>query len=320
MKKFVLAIFMAVCASGMHAQTKDVDTVNINVEAPSEELSDSTGATDSKSSKKAKIEKKTSKDNLEEMASLLRQFNAIAMANQQEKTDYSKIYFPVEGKNKFMRRHHVVQQMALSLMGGGDNDSDEDDGSPVSNLSDEDYSDQQEKYDGKPNFGFSVDLSFLFIPGVIEGDNLRINKFGAGYSLGLVAAFDKQEHYGVSCDFLLKLGAETGYAHKMGIGMDLLFGTGKSGGMSYDVPDNLKDDDDIYAESYSSWCLKYGTQLWVRSSLLSSGINNTNVRLFIRYVYSKNPNPETERYEGGTTINNWMEESWQVGLQLCYEF
>lgn len=321
MKKFILAIFMAVCASGMHAQTEDVDTVNINVEVPSEELSGDNEEQDIKPNLKnsKKMSAPKSKDNFEDMEAMFRRFNAMAMANQQveTKTDNSKIYFPVEGKRKFWRRHHIVQQISISGLTGDDKDAEEEE--PTGKVSGEDYQDQQDKHkDG--HLGGSIDLSFLLVPGVIEGDNLRINKFGVGYSLGLIAAFDNQKHYGVTCDFLFKLGVETGYAHKMGIGLDALLGTGKSGGISYEISDDAKDDDDIYADPYTKWCLKYGAQLWIRSSLLSSGIANTNVRLFVRYVYSPNPEPDYETYNGGVIINNWMEESWQIGLALCYEF
>ena len=314
MKKLALAILMAVCVSGMHAQTNNDG--NVNVEA-TDSLS---GANEANSPKNSDAQNIKSKDNFDEMASMFRQFNAMAMANQQveTKTDYSNICFPVEGKRKFWRRHHIVQQISISGLTGNDKDAEEEEPA-TSNVDADEYQDEQNKHDAG-HFGGSIDLSFLFVPGVIEGDNLRINKFGAGYSLGLIAAFDNQKHYGTTCDFLFKLGVETGYAHKMGFGLDALLGTGKSGGISYDIDDDMKDEDEIYADPYTKWCLKYGAQLWIRSGLLSSAIANTNVRLFIRYVYSPNPEPDFETYDGGITINNWMEESWQVGLALCYEF
>lgn len=312
MKKFVLAIiFMAVCASGMHAQT-DVDTVNINVEATSEELSNANGASGSKSSK---IEKKESIDNYEYGVASLQKFNAVALANQRAATSPNERYFPLERKSKY----HHVQKLYVSFMGGGDDDGEDNTSCSAKNFSNDEYEEQQEKFN-KGNFGISVDYSFGIYPGTIEGDNIKINKYGFGYDLGVVAAFDNQEHYGVTCDFLLKAGIETGYGHKMGIGFDLLGGTGKSGGMSYYLDDDLKDWDDIDTDSYSKWCLKYGAQLWIRTSILSTGIKNSNIRLFIRYVNSPNPGPEQEPYKGGVKLNNWLKESWQYGLQLCYEF
>jgi hypothetical protein len=315
-RKFFAIIFMAVCASGMHAQTEDVDTVNINVEVPSEELSGDNEADSSpKSSKKPKVEKKTSIDNYEYGVASLQKFNSMAMANQ--KTDVpNERYFPLDGKKS---KYHRVQKLYISFMGGSDNDGGDDTSCSAQNFSSDDYEDQQENFN-KGNFGISIDYSFGIYPGAVDGDSIKINKYGFGYDLGLVAAFDKQDHYGITCDFLLKAGIETGYGHKMGIGFDFLGGTGKSGGMSYYLDDDLKDWDDIDSEPYSKWCLKYGAQLWIRTSLLSTGIKNSNIRLFIRYVNSLNPGPEQEPYEGGVKLNNWLKESWQYGLQLCYEF
>ncbi len=268
-------------------------------------------------------------DNYEDVAGMVGHFNSLALANQASSTDdYKNILFPVEGKSKFMQKHHVTQRLEISMIVGKDkNENIEEDAS--SDFQDNsDGVDNLSKYENKTNFGLNIGYSLVFVPGHIEGDQLRLNKFGFGYSAGLVASFDKQDYYGVTCDFLLKLGVETGNGHQMGIGIDALVGTGKSCGNLYysglddSSGNNEPADESVYedwAEPYTAWCFKYGAQLWVRSNLLRTSLSNTDIRLFARYVYSVNPNNINELEKYGID-DVWSGESWQFGITFCYSF
>ena len=299
-KVFMAMFIMTFCVCGMQAQSNN----------ESEEIAeDTTPKTKPKS------------DNYEDIAKLLQQLNS---ANFKQKTtdDYKNILYPIEGKSKFARRHHMIQQLEISALGGSDNDQDFSEGTPIGNQGSRDY--DNDRYEGKMNFGLNIGYSFVCIPGHIEGNQLRVNKFGFGYSLGLITSFDKQDHYGVTCDFLGKIGVEAGNGHQMGVGVDFLLGSGKScGNFYYPIDENdsgadYYDDEDL-TEPYTAWCFKYGAQLWVRSNLLKTSIGNTDVRLFARYVYSVDPH-KNSTISNNTVENYWVEESWQFGLTFCYTF
>lgn len=299
MKKIVLLALMAVCANGMFAQTEDGEaneTANEIVNKP-----------------KAKFSEMSKED----MAKLWKAFQSYAMESQNDTTpDLSEV--PVYGKTKFMRRNYISQRLEISIIGGTDNDLEDSDGLKSSYKTSDDVDDAK---DGKSyfNYGLNIGYSVVIVPGKVNGDMLKLNRFGLGYSFGLVASFDRQEHYGTTCDVLAKIGAEAGNGHKLGIGVDFLVGGGKTAGeYEFDVEDD-KGNVENEVLPYTSWCFKYGAQLWVRSKLLSVSLKDTDVRLFARYVYSVNPEDEDALAKSGIACN-WMEESWSFGLTFCYTF
>jgi len=328
MKKitFLVIFVMTFCVSEMRAQSVDKDVDFVEVKNPIDSV-DTENVEFSEISSKKEVPKPKA-DNYEDVSKLLKIFNTIAMENQQKTTDsYTNIFYPIEGKSKFMRRHHVTQRLEISVLGG--NDGSEDNAQNTSqDIKAESNGNVRDQYYGKMNFGLNIGYSLVFIPGHIEDERLRINKFGFGYSVGLIAAFDKQDYYGETCDFLAKIGVETGNDHNMGIGFDFLVGTGKSCGNTYFM---LNDEDasqakqydesftNDWAEPYTAWCFKYGGQLWVRSNLLKTSMGNTDIRLFTRYVYSVNPHKTTD-FSEFLLYGDWMEESWQFGLTFCYTF
>jgi len=254
--------------------------------------------------------------NLEDLKQLLLEFNSKALEEQQlEKPDYSKIYKPLFGRG-FFRRHHIAQRIEISVLGGTDKPEDSDDLQDFKNDAQSGNGD-----DGNSvNMGLNVGYSLVLVPGTIEEDQLRLNRFGFAYSLGFIASMDRQDKYGTTCDLLVKLGLETGNEHAMGIGIDGLFGTG-SASVTTCVPFTA---DYTYTEHGVDWCLKYGFQIWVRSNLLHANIKNVDVRLFARYVYSKDPTNDQDLDFNQDGVPSgyyvWNPESWQFGLTFCYEF
>lgn len=225
---------------------------------------------------------------------------------------------PITGKSRFMKRHYLTQRLEISMMGGNDKDSQTDD-----TFSDELRDTPSD--DNPINFGLNIGYSLVFCPGHIEGDQLRLNRLGFAYSVGAIAQFDRQDRYGTTCDLMAKIGIETGFSHKMGVGIDLLVGTGKTSGelSLYDptalygdaeLPENLETN-----TPYTDWCFKYGMQIWVRSGLLHTMLKGTDVRLFARYVRSVDPNKGTDFSNMGM-MSVWNEESWQFGVTFYYQF
>lgn len=247
----------------------------------------------------------------------LSEFLATWKAGQDDsKAAQKTIFFPVEGRRSFIRRHHLTQRLELSMMGGSDKDSDNSasDEAKNNNLPD------------KPvNFGLNIGYSLVFCPGRIMGDSLKINRLGFAYNIGAIAQFDSQDRYGTTCDLMAKIGFEAGFAHKRGIGIDFLVGTGKASGeyILYDpkalfgdeeIPDDLDEN-----TPYTGWCFKYGFQIWLRSGLLNTQLKKTDVRLFARYIRSLDPDRNVDMTDIGI-MNFWNEESWQFGVTFCYEF
>jgi len=118
---------------------------------------------------------------------------------------------------------------------------------------------------------------------------------------------------------MLKLGIETGYGHNMGIGFDILLGTGKSAG-DYVIYYNDDGEIESLSQPFTKWCFKRGAQFWVRTGMLGTALKNTDIRLFARYVYSQEPDPDPDIAESPGIFTVWQEESWQFGLTFCYTF
>ena len=294
-KKFVVILCMMVCAYEMFAQTEYsyLDTI------PKSETVEQNSST-------------------QELIFLLREFNAHALAEQQlQIPDYDKIYVPVCGDSKFAQRHHIMQRLEISMLGGADKDDDNPDADDVADAA----KGKEESDPVNPmNIGFNIGYSAVFVPGKTEKGKLHLNRFGFAYSLGFLAALDRQEKFGITFDFLGKVGLETGNSHAMGLGVDFLFGGGKSAVLTA-LPFTA---DFTYKDHDTEWCLKYGFQIWLRSNLLHANIQNTDVRLFVRYVYSQNPTNEMDLDFDRDGVPSgyyiWNPESWQFGLTYCYEF
>lgn len=254
--------------------------------------------------------------------------NALAKKMLDENDVYdplnTRVSVPIQGKSRFARRHLIYQELGISTIAGKDKDMDSDD-------SDGDSKGSGSKLSGLPdlqnqlNFGLNVDYTLKFVPGTIKGDMLELNRMGFAYSLGLVAAFDHQDKYEVTCDFMGKFGVETGNNHPLGVGFDALVGTGKSSGSLYfidDADDGKNDDDDDDDDDddpihYTAWCFKFGGQFWVKTNLLTSGLKNTDILLFARFVYSVDPHNDKN---DNNVISIWNEESWSFGVTLRYRF
>lgn len=225
--------------------------------------------------------------------------------------DPQAITKPVMGKSNFARHHYIYQTIDISTISGSDKDKDSDDSG--SNAKEEMAADKNSDLLSGLNFGMNIGYSIIFVPGQIKGDTLQFNRFGFAYSTGFMAAFDSQKDCDVTCDFLFKLGVESGNGHLLGIGIDGLIGAGKSLGAVYDLTET-----DADPEDYTAWCLKYGAQLWLKTNLLNTSIKNADILMFARYVYSQNPIKDSDFPPD--VFNSWMEESWQFGVTLRYNF
>lgn len=300
-KKTILTIMMVVWVNGMFAQTQeDGDTIIVN--APITELPKEVVTPAPKAHSTIDYEK---------LAQTLQQ-QGIVFQNDNENEDTFVEPIQHYRKDKFSKHVHAVQRVGIALIAGTDDD-DEETSHLKTNYRDEDDEQEASEDDGQLNQGVSVDYTFGFLFGRTDENNLFYpNKFGFALNTGFVFAFDKQNRYGTTFDFLLKLGFETGYNHPFGLEFDLLFGTGKAcGDFSFDV----EEDGNIEHREipYTEWCLKGGFQISVRSNLLHTQVKNTDVRLFVRYVTSRNPKDDAELLKEGI-INKWQERGWSIGL------
>ena len=302
-KSVLLAILMVVCANGMFAQTEDI--------------SDSTDIVSSEST--ANSESIVDRLSKEDMLELLKAFHEIALESQSDTTDILT-EVPVRGSKKFLRRNYITQRLELSIIGGSDNDGTGKSESITSTYKTKDDVDDARSNGSNFNYGLNIGYSVSIVPGKIRGDTLKLNRFGLGYSFGLLASFDRQEYYGTTCDILLKVGGEAGSGHKLGIGIDALVGSGKTAGeYEFEVKD-ANDNVSNAALPYTRWCFKYGAQLWIRSNLLNVPAKNTDVRLFVRFVHSVNPESPEMLKNNDIICNKWMGESWSFGLTFCHTF
>ncbi len=162
------------------------------------------------------------------------------------------------------------------------------------------------------NFGYSL----IFTPGHEENGQLRTNKFGFAYSLGMLASFTTSDRYGTTCDFMGKIGVETCHHRKMGIGFDFLLGYGKSPGNFFTFNNIVDDNEPLGVNPYTEWGLKYGGQLWLKTGLLGGSSSHTDVLLFARLI--KAPEPSDIQEFSLNSYNLWKAESWGFGVILRY--
>jgi len=300
MKRIVamLGMVFAVCIA--YAQTEDFPVVENQ-----EEMVSNTSETQF-----------VTKSDLAELTALLNDFGQ--KVTESEVSPFAPITYPVAGKTKFARKHYIYQTAEISTIAGKDKDMDDDDKDDYS--SNQDGSGSSSNSGGPQdiisnlNLGMNIGYSLVFVPGTIKGDKLEANRFGFAYSTGFIAAFDRQDNYDVTCDFLWKLGVETGNGHAMGIGIDLMLGGGKTAGFLIDL-----DDLDADPYPYTAWCWKQGLQVKLRSDFLTTGVKNADVSAFVRFIHSINPQNDEELMELNV-LNNWLEESWQFGVMISYHF
>jgi hypothetical protein len=299
-KKLFLTITMVVWAYGMFAQTEETD-VTLSVSQQEQEEGNA----------------KPQQPEVD-YAKLVQAFHQYAIAAQNEEPYQAEPIKHVR-KDWISRHFHAHQRLEIAVTGGTDSSDEESSGLKQSYKNDDD---EQEAVEGKGQFnsGLSSGYTFGLLFGNTDEKGMFIpSKFGFSLNTGFIASFDRQKRYGTTFDYLLKLGIEAGYNHPLGIELDFLLGTGKSCG---DYNFSTKDENGTIEDfeiPYTKWCLKYGTQLSFRSNILRTQIKNTDIRLFVRYVYSKNPENEDELFDQGIDCL-WQEESWSFGLMLCYTF
>lgn len=178
-----------------------------------------------------------------------------------------KMFVPLTHKGKFSG-HHICQRLELSILGEKNKSSEDlalselglaqqkqdgiekasEDQNFMNNLSD-----KAAGIGVGANFGYSV----VFVPGYQEGDQLLLNRFGFAYSTGLIFQFDSEKKTGVTCDFLGKVGVETGFNKPIGVGVDFLFGGGKTAQTVVDFTNvdlENPDVDDLVITQESLWC------------------------------------------------------------------
>ena len=220
-------------------------------------------------------------------------------------------YVPIKGRNKFTQRNYVYQTLDVSPHVSTDNDPN----LPAQTSNGKDVDSKQ--LESPTGFGLNFGYSLIFVPGHVEGDKLKLNKMGFAYSIGASTSFSKQEKYGTTCSFLLKLGAEAGNGHALGFGFDLLGGYGKSNGDSYQLEYQDYEEDDL-AEPYTKWCWQYGSQVWMRTNLIKTALSNTEILVFAKFVRSVDPTNDESMIKGYDYF--WKDETWSFGVTFRYRF
>ncbi|HCU59462.1 MAG TPA: hypothetical protein DIC64_05755 [Alphaproteobacteria bacterium] len=259
-------------------------------------------------------EKAVTKSDLLQLSALL---SSVGQQMLKEDVSDPKESFFMIGKTK------VIQTVEISTIAGKDRDMDTEEGDKA--LAEYDEARAQETQTtgnnrevpdviSNLNLGMNIGYSMIFIPGRIDDDLWAPNKFGFAYSTGFIASFDREDNKEVTCDFLWKLGVETGNGHTLGIGVDLLLGGGKTAGTAFDLQDA-----ELVSAPYTAWCFKQGVQVWLKTNLLTTSIKNTDILAFARFVRSQNPYNDEELLKDNI-LNLWKEESWQFGITLRYRF
>lgn len=320
-----------VCVSGMLAQTTDEPEVaysevsedTLVTEAPRFDADDEPEADDTPKARATKLKHKKvaqTRDNMEELKDLLREFNKNALAESQlEQPDYDNMYVPVKGRTKFTRRNYITQRLEFSVLGGSDKAEDPDDAEGMDEYKNDVKSGDTDD-DHSFNMGFNLCYSMVFVPGHIEKDRLKLNRLGFAYSLGFIASVDKQDKYGTTCDLLGKVGIETGNGHAMGVGVDFLFGTGTSPvTMCFDLG---QDGGGKFTDYDTRWCPKVGFRLFARGNLLRTNLKGTNLKFFVQYINSMDPTDDNDFVIDGNDYGYylWSPDSWQFGLAWEYYF
>ena len=301
----MLCMVFAVC----QAYAQEVEVAEADSLQFSEQTVDTNRGKVSAVKQKAKQFKADEAESLTDVSSLIDGFETLA-----GKLNFGPpgaILMPIAGKTKFARSHYIYQTVDISTLGGSNKSHDDpDEDASKAGAAAERVGDLLSDMHFGMNFGYSI----IFVPGEIKGDMLEINRFGFAYSTGFLASFDRQKDCDVACDFHAKIGVEAGTEHVLGVGINGLIGGGKSLGAIYDLDFNVETE----PQDYTAWCFKCGAEIWLKTNLLSTAIKNTDVLIFARFVYSKDP--QTIEYDPKTNYNFWMEEAWKFGVTVRYKF
>ncbi|MBQ9271604.1 MAG: hypothetical protein IJ218_05010 [Alphaproteobacteria bacterium] len=230
---------------------------------------------------------------------------------QQLRTPDMKRYAPIQGKGKFFRRNFIYQTLDISPTISIDNDPNLPDQTSAGKDIDEN------QLSSPTALGMNFGYSFIMVPGKEEDGKLLLNRMGFAYNIGLLASFCRQDKYGTTCNFLLKIGAETGNGHSMGIGFDVLGGCGRSSGDTYQLEYQDNEEYDL-ATPYTSWCWQYGMQLWMRTDMIRITFPNTEMLVFARFICSVDPMKDEDMVKGFDYY--WKDETWSFGVTFRYRF
>ena len=248
----------------------------------------------------------------------------------------NNIFVPLNKKGKFTG-HHVCQRLELSVLGGKDKSAqdyalsemgiDQSKSEGIEKAgSDQEFTDNLIDKTSGFNIGANFGYSVVFVPGYQEDNQLLLNRFGFAYSAGIIFQFDNDKKSGVTCDFLGKVGIETGFNKAIGVGVDFLFGGGKTAQAVIDFSDVNFDDpdvDDLVITQENLWCAKAGTQLWLRLNFLTKSVKNFDTAVFTRFVYSFQPYSEDEKNDRIISYDEipfWQNEAWSFGVTMTYFF
>ena len=263
-------------------------------------------------------------NDLQAVLSLLKNTSSGVKRPDNVLNDTTAFFVPISKKN-IDRGHYITQRLELSALFGKDRDPNENETKASAKASSGNTSSTELLKDlpqiGEGfNYGMNFGYSLIFVPGYKQNDKLLLNRLGFAYSVGVICQFDNEKDYGITCDFLGKVGFETGFNKKIGVGVDFLGGGGKTNGylFAFDPEDKNLDEEDL-TYTYTAWCGKVGTQLWIRLNFLTSSVKNFDVAVFTRFVYSFNPYGDIEYEMEAAGISNYFkEESWQFGLTMSY--
>ncbi len=299
MKKILIALCAMFCLS-VNAQN-DIETEKHEVAV--EDSTETVAATPQANSAKAGYVA------IDEIISKL----AVLTKNGEAVTDDSEKerYAPLKGRSKFTRRNYIYQTLDVSPHVSTDNDPN----LPAQTSNGKDVDTKQ--LESPTGFGMNFGYSLIFVPGHVEGDKLLLNKMGFAYSIGASTSFSKQDKYGTTCNFLLKLGIEAGNGHALGFGFDFLGGYGKSAGDSYQLEYQDYEEDDL-AEPYTKWCWQYGSQVWMRTNLIKTVLANTEILIFAKFIVSVDPTNDETMIKGYDYF--WKDETWSFGVTFRYRF
>jgi len=303
MKKVIALLCMAFAVCSAYAQTNEEveEQVDTLVTVTPQEIADVDPETS--------LDQPATKADMAEFSAQL-----LALGEKMMASDAVQPQTPVVGK------HRICQTLEIAPIAGKDKDPN-------------DGGDDDRNHDGKAdnlpdiasniNLGMNIGYTISFVPGKMVDGKFKDNPLGFAYNTGFIAAFDHQDKYEITYDFLGKFGLETGHDHTLGIGVNLLFGGGKSAGTFFDLDDieDGKEGDNIQLEpeEYTMWCMKTGVEIRVRINLLTTNVKNMDVYAFARFVYSFNPQNDDELLKQNI-INIWSPESFSSGISVAYNF
>lgn len=173
---------------------------------------------------------------------------------------------------------------------------------------------------GESTTSFALEFggAFVFVPGKVNSDSLRLNPYGFAFSAGFLTSFCKSDDYDMTCDFLGKAGVELGNGHAFGFGVDFLGGYGKGiGDFVLFNPSIVDPDATTTIHHYTEWCWEFGGQVWFRTGLLSKALHGLDVLTFARFIKSVDPEIATKYSQ--YHANFFKKENWSFGVIFRYK-